>query len=159
MTIKCLEYLNDEYSKTNLTIPLFAPKSKLFKKADGPMSDSIRVVNIALTYCSLVEQSSLFLPLSTMSRWRYCDTPREFPFVQYKPDNAYETAAILATYFDTISLRYRLRDPVHSGYLSGFCSDLNNYGRKLAAAGLGIYYKNFTLVRFRIIDFVCSFAF
>lgn len=142
LTVKCLEYLADEYSKTLLTVPIFSPKAPKFRNVDQAMGDSIRVVNTALAYNSVLEHSSLVLPLSTMARaWRPIDTPRRFPLFDYQSDNLYETSAILATYLDTISLRYRSKDNIDSCHLAGFCSDLSNYGRKLAAAALALPFK------------------
>lgn len=139
LTVKCLEYLADEYSKTMLTIPIFSPRAPSFKNVDQAMSDSIRIVNVAMAYNAIVEHSSLVLPLSTMGRgWRQVDNPRLFPHFDYKQDNLYHSSAILATYLDTMSLRYRLKDNIDSCHLAGFCSDLSNYGRKLAAAGLAL---------------------
>lgn len=134
--------MNDEYSKTNFTIPIFSPKPLNFRNADSVMSDSIRVINIALSFANLIEQSSLILPLSTMSRcWRQNDNQRQFPFLTYDQYNFYETSSILASYLDTISMKYRLKDGSKASLLSGFCSDLCNYGRKLAAAGLALPLK------------------
>lgn len=50
LTVKCLEYLEDEYSKTVLALPLFPPKVKNFQFADEAMSDSIRIINTAFSY-------------------------------------------------------------------------------------------------------------
>lgn len=134
--IKCLEDLNDEYSKTLFTIPVFSPKTVKFKNTDNAMSDSIRVVNIAMAYTNLFEQAALILPLSTMRQgWRSNSIARKFDSFSYPEHNSYATSAILATYLDTISLQYRLKSD--GGYLPGFCSDLTNYGRKLAGAALG----------------------
>lgn len=84
----------------------------------------------------------MILPLSTMSNcWRKLATPRQFSNFEYDPHNLYETSAILATYLDTISLRYRVNESIDSCNLSGFCSDLTNYGRKLVAAGLELPFK------------------
>lgn len=139
---KCLDHLSDEYSKTNFTVPVFSPKPLNFRNADTPMSESIRVLNIAMSFASLIEQSSLILPLSTMSRcWRQNDNQREFPFVSYDQHNLYETSSIVATYLDTISMKYRIKDASKSSLLSGFCTDLCNYGRKLVAAGLALPLK------------------
>lgn len=136
LSIKCAEHLSDEYSKTCLAVPLFTPKPLNFHKADAAMSDSIRVINIATSYCHLIEQAALILPLSTMEQgWRYSRTPRKFPLIKYKADNLYETSAILASYLDAISLQYRLKNT--NGTLSEFCSNLNNCGRFLGAAALG----------------------
>lgn len=142
LTAKCLEYLEDEYSKTSLVVPIFSPKLEKFKNVDKAMSDSMRVVNIALAYNTVIQHSSLVLPLSTMARaWRANDNPRLFPHFSYQPENLYESSAILASYLDSISLRYRLKDNIDSCNLSGFCSDLSNYGRKLAAAGMALPFK------------------
>lgn len=106
------------------------------------MSDSIRVVNSALAFSQLIEQASLFIPLSTQDRvWRQLGSARQFPSIQYKNDNLYETSAILASYLDTISLRYRLKDAPMSNTLAGFCGDMNNYGRKFAAAAFSLPYS------------------
>lgn len=111
----------------------------LISITDDPMSDSIRVVNSALTFSHLIDQASLFIPLSTQDRaWRQLGSSRQFPSLQYTHDNLYQTSAILASYLDTMSLRYRLKDAPTTNTLSGFCGDLNNYGRKFAAAALSL---------------------
>lgn len=139
VAIKCLEYLEDEYSKSVLALPLFPPKMKSFKLADDPMSDSIRIINTAFSYAKLSEHSKLFVPLSTMGRaWRALDEPRSFPHVNYEPLNLYHSSAILSTFFDSMSLRYRLKDSSSSSSLSSFCSDLNVYNRKMAGAKVSI---------------------
>lgn len=134
ISAKCFEHLSDEYGKASLAIPIFAPSSK-----SSAISDSVRVVNTVLAYSSLMENVSLILPLSVMRRaWRNLSLPREFPNFSYNAQNLYESSSVLATYLDTISLRYRLAEPIQSCYLPDFCSDLTNYGRKLAAAGLSM---------------------
>ena len=139
VAIKCMEYLEDEYSKSMLAFPLVPPTVRSFKLADDPMSDSIRIINTAFSYAKLSEHSSLFVPLSTMGRtWRTIDEPRKFPFAQYDSTNHYHSSAILATFLDTMSLRYRLKDGRATSSLSGFCTDLNAYNRKMAAAKLAI---------------------
>lgn len=139
LATQCMEHLNDEYGKANLAVPVFSPKSMLYENADEPMSDSIRVINSVLSFSQLIEQSSLFIPLSTQNRvWRQLGSARQFPSLEYRNDNPYQTSAILASYLDTISLRYRLRDLPSSNTLAGFCGDLNNYGRKFAAAALSM---------------------
>ncbi|XP_065366308.1 protein misato [Calliphora vicina] len=139
LATKCLEHLNDEYGKANMAVPVYSPNNMLYENADEPMSDSIRVVNSLLTFNQLIEQASLFIPLSTQDRvWRQLGSAREFSSLQYQHDNLYQTSAILASYLDTISLRYRLRNTPPTNTLSGFCGDLNNYGRKLASAALSL---------------------
>lgn len=139
VAVKCLEYLEDEYSKSILALPLFPPKVKSFKLADDPMSDSIRMINTAFSYAKLSEHCKLFVPLSTMGRaWRSLDEPRSFPHVNYEPSNLYHSSAILSTFFDSMSLRYRLKNSNSSSSLSSFCSDLNVYNRKMAGASIAI---------------------
>jgi hypothetical protein len=136
LTIKCLEYLEDEYSKSVLALPLFAPRSKCFQFADDAMSDSIRMINTAFSFAKLSEHSSLFVPLSTMSRaWRSVEEPRNFPLVTFDATNLYHSSAVLGTFFDTMSLRYRLKEP---SFLSTFCADLNGYGRKMSSAKVSL---------------------
>lgn len=139
LTIKCLEYLEDEYSKSILALPLFPSKVKSFKLADEPMSDSIRIINTAFSYAKLSEHSSLFIPLSTMGRaWRKIDEPRSFPLVTFEPSNLFHSSAIIATFTDTMSLRFRLKSQNSTSSLSGFCSEVNAYNRKMAGAKLSI---------------------
>ena len=136
VAVKCLEYLQDEYSKTIFALPLIPPWAKNFQFADEAMSDSIRLINTAFTYAKLSEHASLFVPLSTMGRaWRAIDEPRKFPFVSYEPTNLYHSSAILASFLDTMSLRYRLKD---SSFLSTLCTELNGYNRKMAAAKISL---------------------
>lgn len=138
LSMKCLDELEDDYGKTIFAIPLIAPRSTMFRNCDNQMSTSIRVANTALTFASLIDSSSLFLPLSTMETcWRDVRKARQIDGVNYIPDNLYQTSAILATYLDTITLKYRLTNS-SSTNLTGFCSDLNNYGRKLVAGGLAM---------------------
>lgn len=140
LTMKCLELIEDEYSKSILAIPLIPPRVSNCRNADEAMSDSIRLINIAMTYANLSEFSSLFVPLSTMSRgWRQIGLPRQFPNLNYIADNYYQSSAILATYLDTISLRYRLRHA--SVYLPGFCNDMTNYGKKMSSAGISLPFQ------------------
>ncbi|XP_063704556.1 protein misato [Culicoides brevitarsis] len=142
LATKCGEHLNDEYGKTLFCVPIFAPTAREFKNCDDPMSDSIRLMNIALTFSQLSESSAFFIPLSTMSRvWRAIEQPRAFQNLDYHPENYYQTASILATYLDTLSLRYRLRYPSGGSYLSHLCTDMNRYGRKMGAAGLAMPFK------------------
>lgn len=140
LSVKILEHLQDDYGKHNFIVPIFSPKQiSCGPEANEALCDSTRVINAALTYGNLIEYSSLILPLSTMSRcWRNLSRPRHFPRFNYDASNLYETSAILATYLDTISLRYRVNESIDTCHLAGFCNDLTNYGRKLCAAGLAM---------------------
>lgn len=143
LSIKVLEHIQDEYNKTSLTLPIFSPKQiDCGIESNEPLCDSIRIVNSVLTFANLIDASSLILPLSTMSRcWRKLSIPRHFPSFNYDPLNLYETSSILATYLDTISLRYRISESIDHCHLASFCSDLTNYGRKIASAGLAMPFK------------------
>lgn len=135
VSIKCLEYLQDEYSKSILAIPLIPPRTKNFQFADESMSDSIRVINIGYSYAKLAEYSSLFVPLSTMGRgWRNIGEARSFPYVKYDTDNIYHSSSILASFLDTMSLRYRLKDSSFHSFLPNFCSELSIYNRRMCGA-------------------------
>ncbi|CRL04367.1 CLUMA_CG017460, isoform A [Clunio marinus] len=139
VALKCMEHLEDEYSKPIFAIPLFPCIVKNFQFADEAMSDSIRMINIASSFAKLSEHSNLFTPLSTMGRaWRTIDEPRKFPSLNYDPSNIYHSSAILATFMDTMSLKYRLKDSSLLCSLSGFCSELNGYNRKMSAAKLAM---------------------
>ncbi|XP_001862732.2 LOW QUALITY PROTEIN: protein misato [Culex quinquefasciatus] len=137
--VKMLEHLQDEYGKASLVFPVIPPAILNFKNADKTMSSSVRVINTALAVSNLVECCSLFVPLSTMGRcWRDLDKPRTWSHLSYEQTNLYQTSAILATFLDTGSLRYRLKNPSSGGFLASLCSDLTPYGRKMAAAGLAL---------------------
>lgn len=140
LSIKILQHIQDDYGKTCFTIPIYSPQQiHCGKEAPDALCDSTRVINAALTFGNLIDYSSLILPLSTMGRcWRNLSRPRIFPHFKYDSSNLYETSAILATYLDTISLRYRVGEMIDSCHLASFCNDLTNYGRKQAAAGLAM---------------------
>lgn len=140
LSMSCMEYLNEEYAKSTMAVPVFTPKSVFYENADEAMSNAIRIVNIALTYNGLIEHSSMFLPLSLRAReWKTPGESRKFPQLTYKSDNLYETSAIIATYLDTLTLKYRFKNT--ASYLPGFCSDLTNYGRKLTAGAMSLPFQ------------------
>lgn len=144
LAMECMRELTDEYGKTILAIPVLAPNGVQYKNCDTQMSATIRAANIALCYSNLIENCNLFLPLSTMETcWRDVKNPRQFDGLNYLPDNHYQTSAIIASYLDTISLKYRLNSS-NGTHLTGFCTDMNNYGRKLCAGGLGKQQLNTT---------------
>lgn len=139
LTIKCMEYLEDEYSKTILAFPLIPPVVKNFQFIDEAMSETIRLINVAFSYAKLSEFSSLFVPLCTMERgWRNMGAARQFPNVTYEPSNLYHSASILSSYLETMSLQYRVRETTAESYLSNMCSQLNVYGRKMCGAKLSL---------------------
>lgn len=142
LATECIEHLSDEYSYSTLAFPVIPPSAPQYKNCDSAMSDSIRVANIAMAYAQLDQNTSLFVPLSTMTRgWRPIDNPRTFPLLSYNPTSYYHTSAILASYLDSISIGYRHKEATSANYLPGLCSDLSNYGRKMGGAGLALPFK------------------
>lgn len=139
LSIKSMEHLQEEYGKSILAIPLIPPRTKSFPFADEAMSDSIRTVNLAFSYAKSYEHSSLIIPLSTMERaWRQVGEPRNFPYLNYDSENIYHSSSIIATFLDTMSVRYRLKYPTSQSYLANFCSELNIYNRKLCGAKVAL---------------------
>lgn len=137
IAIPTLEHIQDEYSKASIVYPVIPPNLPNFKNADAAVSTSIKVINIALGFSHLAERCSLFVPLSTMERcWRRLEKPIIFPHISFMEHNYYHTAALLATFLDLVSLRYRLKDPVPGCFLHALCGDLTQYGRKMGAGGL-----------------------
>jgi hypothetical protein len=135
VSIKCMEYLEDEYSKSILAFPLIPSVEKNFQFSDVGMSETIRLVNLAFSYAKLSEFSSLFVPLSTMERgWRTVADARQFPHITYDSKNVYHCSSILASFIDTSSLQYRLKETTNQSYLSNLCAQLNVNGRKMCGA-------------------------
>ncbi|XP_053691518.1 protein misato [Sabethes cyaneus] len=139
LAIKTLEHLQDEYGKTSLVFPVIPPTMPKFKNADDTISSSIRVINTALTFSTLPDSCSLFVPLSTMGRcWRDLDKPRNFPYISYDEKNLYQTSGVLAAFLETASLRFRLKTPSNLSYLSNMCTELTPHGRQMAGASLAL---------------------
>lgn len=130
-----VEYLEDEYStKSRLVFPAI-PSSFI---NTTPRQDSVRVLNLALSFHSLADHSSLFVPLCTgSSGWRQPGAPRQFPHLLYNESFAYHSSAILAAALDTMTLRYRLKTGIYS-QLSEMTDTLSRLGRRAAVASLGL---------------------
>ncbi|XP_017085690.1 protein misato [Drosophila eugracilis] len=135
---KCLEHLNDEYSRASFVVPLHYPKITSYAQADTRLSHSIRVVNSVMSYHNLSEQASMFTPLSTLeSIWRNNNLKsRSLPGLQWQVENLYQTSALLAGFLDTATLGYRLRQTPES--LLRFCERVSPSGRKMTAAGVAL---------------------
>ncbi|XP_052857414.1 protein misato [Drosophila gunungcola] len=135
---KCLEHLNDEYSRASFVLPLHQPRNTSYAQADPRLSHSIRVVNSVLGYHHLSEQAAMFTPLSTLETiWRNTSLKsRNLPGLQWQADNLYQTSALLAAFLDTATLGYRLRQTPDS--LRRFCERISPSGRKMTAAGLAL---------------------
>ncbi|KAG5684918.1 hypothetical protein PVAND_014126 [Polypedilum vanderplanki] len=135
VSMKCIEHLEDEYSKSILAFPLIPSVVKNFQFSDEGMSETIRLINIAFSYAKLSEFSSLFIPLSTMERgWRNVSDARKFHNISYDSSNLYHCSSILSSFIDTMSIQYRLREITNQNYLSNLCAQLNIYGRKMCGA-------------------------
>jgi hypothetical protein len=81
-----VEYLEDEYStKSKLVFPSIPSEFSNIT----PLQDNVRLLNLALTFHSLAEHSSLFVPLCLdSSGWRQPGVPRQFPHLRYNVSNA-----------------------------------------------------------------------
>lgn len=140
----CIQYLSDEYpSKSIYAVPLIAshfpdnnPQDDK-QIDDSNKKDSIRTINLALTLTSLFENTSLLVPMSCGENgWRKPGKNREFYNVNFNSELYYHTSAVIASALDTISLGYRLKCNGFS--LPDLCADMTGYGRKMAAASLGL---------------------
>ncbi|XP_075970814.1 misato mitochondrial distribution and morphology regulator [Anticarsia gemmatalis] len=143
LAVGCLEYLADEYTKPILAhpiIPSYFPDNNTTTQEDrdkANIKDSTRLVNTALAIQELSEHATLFVPLCTGDKgWRKPGTPRKFDYLEYNPELYYHSSAILASAMDTLSQKYRNKSNIYT--LSDICADLTGYGRKMAAASLGI---------------------
>lgn len=145
LSSQLVQHLRDDYGKHILSVPVFDVRPRLFPLANGQLTDSIRVCNIALSYAAqLADRDSgvdLLLPLSTRRHvWRSAAGHRALPLFAYDADSAYESGAVLATYLDTMTLAYR-RKAGAGGSLAEFCGSLTDGGRRLAAAGLALPFR------------------
>ncbi|XP_030568716.1 protein misato [Drosophila novamexicana] len=135
---KCLEHLNDEYSRASFVLPLHYPRNIAYAQADPRTAHSIRVANNVLSYYHLSEQANMFTPLSTLETiWRNNTLQsRRLPGLHWQPDNLYQSSAVLAAYLDTVTLGYRLRQTPET--LLRFCDRVCPSGRKMTAAALAL---------------------
>ncbi|CAH0555750.1 unnamed protein product [Brassicogethes aeneus] len=142
MSSSCLEYLQDEYERKSVlvfpVIPSHFPDNDYEtekERQDSLMSDSIRLMNLALSYNAYNEFSSLFIPLCTSEKgFRQPGLKRSFHNTEYNHKLPYHSSAILASALDTFTLKHRLKT---SGFnLVDLCVDLNMVGRKCASASL-----------------------
>lgn len=143
LAMGCIEHLSDEYTKSILAYPIIAshfpdnnPNTQE-ERDKANLKDSTRLVNIALSMQELSEYATLFIPLCTGEKgWRKPGTPRSFEYVNYNPQLYYHSSALLASAMDSLSQKYRLKSNIFT--LSDICADMTGYGRKMAAASLGI---------------------
>ncbi|XP_026485728.2 protein misato [Vanessa tameamea] len=143
LALGCIEHLSDEYTKSILAYPIIAshysdnsPYTEKEREISN-LKDSIRLVNIALSIEELSQHANLFVPLCTGDKgWRKPGNPRLFDYVNYNPELYYHSSALLASALDTLSQKYRHKGSIHT--MSDICADMTGYGRKMAAATLGI---------------------
>ncbi|XP_061710015.1 protein misato [Cydia pomonella] len=143
LALTCIEDIVDEYIKPILCHPIIAshyPDNSAQTQEERDVSnlkDSIRIVNILFSIEGLSQHSSLFVPLCTGEKgWRKPGSPRLFEYVTYNPKNYYHSSALLASALDTLSQKYRHKSNTYT--LSDMCADMTGYGRKMAAASMGI---------------------
>ncbi|KAM3962315.1 misato mitochondrial distribution and morphology regulator [Aphomia sociella] len=143
LAIGCIEYLTDEYTKSIFAHPIIPSyftdnkPSTQEERDKSNLKDSVRLVNIALSIQELSENSSLFVPICTGENgWRKPGNPRIFEHINYNPELYYHSSALLASGLDTLSQKYRHTNNFYT--MSDICADMTGYGRKMAAASLGI---------------------
>lgn len=143
LALGCIEHLTDEYTKSILAypiIPSYFPDnnpSTEEEREKSTLRDSIRLVNIALSIEELSQHVNLYVPLCTGEKgWRKPGNPRLFDYITYKPDLYYHSSALLASALDTLSQKYRHKSNTYT--MSDICADMTGYGRKMAAASLGM---------------------
>ncbi|XP_017781412.1 PREDICTED: protein misato [Nicrophorus vespilloides] len=142
LAMSCMEYICDEYeNKSIFALPLIPSYYKDYsytteeESRKSGVNDQMRLINLGLCYNMLIENSSVFVPLSTSGvGWKTSSQPRSFNHVNYKPESWYHSSAILASALDTFTLKYRLKNTCYS--LSDFAVDLTPYGRKATAASI-----------------------
>lgn len=143
LAMGCIEHLTDEYSKPILAYPIIAshfpdnnPNTQE-ERDKSNMKDSTRLVNLALSLQELSEHATLFVPLCTGEKgWRKPGSPRHFEHINYNPQLYYHSSALLASALDTLSQKYRHKNNIYT--MSDICADMTGYGRKMAAASLGM---------------------
>ncbi|KMQ87062.1 protein misato [Lasius niger] len=146
----CIQHLRDDYGKSILAFPCLD-----FNNAEPSASDLIKIVNTALCWQHIGENSSLYSPLSCgQVGWPFAADSRKFQNITYSPELKYHSSAILATALDTVTLRYRTKKYPNAS-LSDLCADLNKLGRKAAATSLNLPFP--MKVKMDLIDILDEF--
>ncbi|CAH2241496.1 protein misato [Pararge aegeria] len=143
LALGCIEHLSDEYTKSIVAFPIIASHfsdnnpSTEEEREKSTLKDSVRLVNMALSIEELSQNATFFVPLCTGDKgWRKPGNPRKFDFITYDPEQYYHSSALIASAIDTLSQKYRHNTNVHT--ISDICADMTGYGRKMAAASLGM---------------------
>ncbi|XP_074650914.1 protein misato homolog 1-like [Tubulanus polymorphus] len=104
ITGSLLEEICDQYER-----PIFTIGAMPTVYGDTTaVQDNCRMINTMLSYISMVEQSSIMLPLScAMNQWRKPSNYLQSPNLQYNANLSYHTSAVLAACLDTATLPLR----------------------------------------------------
>ncbi|CAK1604440.1 unnamed protein product [Parnassius mnemosyne] len=143
LALSSIEHLVDEYSKPILAHPIIAsyfsdnnPTTQEERDISN-IKDTIRLVNIAFSIEELSQHATFFVPLCTGDKgWRKPGNVRAFEYLNYNSELYYHSSAILASAIDTLSQKYRHKSNFYT--LSDVCTDMTGFGRKMAAASLGL---------------------
>lgn len=143
LALSCIEHIAEEYTKPILAYPIIASHfpdnnpTTSEERDKSTLKDSTRLVNIALSIQELSEHAAMFVPICTGEKgWRKPGNPRLFDHISYSPELYYHSSAILASAMDTLSQKYRHKSNLYT--MSDICADMTGYGRKMAAASLGM---------------------
>ncbi|XP_057656516.1 protein misato isoform X1 [Diorhabda carinulata] len=142
MTSSCLEYIRDEYDRKSVLVFPVLPSSypninDQIEKSQSILNDSVRVINLALSFNQFNMYSSMFVPLSVGSKgWRQPGPERKFNNLKYNHTLPYHSSAILAAALDTITLKHRVKNS--SFTLRDLIADLTINERKASAASIQI---------------------
>lgn len=103
-----LAHLEDEYrSKDCLTFAVMPP----CLSPETPQLKLLMQSNIIQAYTSCSRLSSMLVPLSLRQQCLDFQAPcLKFPHILLKEDNAYMSSSVLASFIDTATLSYRLRN-------------------------------------------------
>lgn len=145
MTSSCLEYIRDEYDRKSVLVFPVLPSSysdinDQIEKSQSILNDSVRVINLALSFNQFNTNSSMFVPLSVGSKgWRQPGPEQKFNNLKYNHTLPYHSSAILAAALDTITLKHRVKNS--SFTLKDLIADLTRNERKAGAASIQIPFQ------------------
>jgi len=134
VTSALLEHLSDEYaSKCRLVLPVTPARFAEHSVA----ANSSRFLNSVLSLSESAGFSSLVAPLSLAAdTFVLPGRHRRLPHLDYDPELAYHTSAVLASALDTLTLAWRdKRSPVQ---MAEVAAGLASNGRKVAAAAVAL---------------------
>lgn len=111
LSSKCLEYLNDEYTKKSIfSVPTFNYQLQC-EGIDTRKRDLHYIFNLMAGTAQYIEHSDLIAPMSVLtSVIKQPRIARPYTNLLYKPESDYQTSAIIAMALDSITVPYRTRD-------------------------------------------------